>query len=188
MTGHWLALYTFGQFRTRADHPSVDPFHAAEPGVWAAMERSEGFIARSGYEDEPGPESWGEQVFPKYWVDNGDGWAPSIVSLWQSLEAALAAVYRGLHADILRKAPSFMQDKPDYPPYVLWWVPAGHTPDWSEAVERLEHLGDNGPSAFAFSFKAAFDPSGNPATVDGELSREIAERNRRTADLPKAVQ
>lgn len=64
MNGHWLALYTFGQFRTRADHPVVEPFHQAEPLVWAAMERAEGFVARSGYEDEPGPDSWGEQIFP----------------------------------------------------------------------------------------------------------------------------
>lgn len=188
MQGHWLAIYVFGQFRTRADHPAVEPFHAAEPAVWAAMERAEGFIARSGYEDEPGPDSWGEQVFPKYFRDNGDGCAPSIISLWQDLESALAAVYRGPHAEILRKGPDFMQETSDYPAYVLWWVPADHQPDWLEAVERFEHLGDNGPSPQAFTFKNAFGPDGKPVTADGRLAREIAERNQLRAEPPRAVQ
>jgi len=188
MSGHRLALYTFGQFRMRADHPDVEPFHEAEPGVWAAMERAEGFIAHSGYEDEPGPDSWGEQVFPKYWQDNGDGWAPSTISLWQDLETALAAVYRGIHADILRQGERFMRDDPDYPGYVLWWVAEDHRPDWTEAVGRLERLGDEGPSPDAFTFKAAFDPAGQPLSADGAAARRIAERNRLRADAPKAVQ
>lgn len=188
MSGHWLAIYAFGQFRTRADHPNVDIFHSEEPRVWAAMERAEGFIARSGYEDEPGPESWGEQVYPKYWRDNGDGWAPSIISLWQDLECALAAVYKGPHAEILREGPKFMQDHTDYPAYVLWWVPKNHQPDWDEAVDRFELLGDEGPSPDAFTFKVAFDPAGNAVTANGTTARQIAERNRLTAVAPRSVQ
>lgn len=188
MNGHWLALYTFGQFRTRADHPVVEPFHQAEPLVWAAMERAEGFVARSGYEDEPGPDSWGEQVFPRYWQDNGDGWAPSTISLWQDLESALAAVYRGPHAEILKKGPDFMREDHAYPAYALWWVPEGHQPDWVEAIDRFERLGDAGPTPTAFTFKSAFDPSGKPTTVNGSVSKQIAERNRTRTEAPKAVQ
>jgi len=188
MTGYRLAIYTFGQFLKRADHPDTDGFHAAEPGVWAAMERAEGFIARSGYEDDPGPESWGEQVFPKYWSDNGDGWAPSTVSLWQDLESALAAIYRGPHAAILRNGHLYVRETADYPPYVLWWVREDHRPDWQEAIERHELLGDHGPCAEAFTFKTAFDPQGKPVAVDAGAAREIADRNRLRVDLPKAVQ
>lgn len=187
MSGHWLAVYTFAQFKTRADDPVNDEFFNNEPSVLAAMERAEGYVARSGYEDDPGPESWGEQVFPKYWVDNGDGWAPSTISLWEDLETALAAVYRGLHGEILRLGPLF-KTADDYPPYVLWWVPRDRQPDWDEAVERLEHLGDNGPSPDAFTFKAAFDPSGHTVNVDGKKTRAIAERNRLRANAPRAVQ
>lgn len=188
MSEHWLALYTFAQFRTRADDPVNDEFFSSEPAIWAAMERADGFIARAGYEDEPGTEIWGEQVFPKYWTDNGDGWAPSTISLWQDLESALAAVYRGVHADIMRLGHLFQSDTADYPPYVLWWVPKEHQPDWDEAVERLELLGDDGPTLEAFTFKAAFSPGGKPITVDTDRSRAIAEHNRLRADLPKSVQ
>lgn len=188
MSGYWLAVYTFAQFRKRADDPSNDDFFENEPAIWAAMERAEGFIARSGYEDEPGPESWGEQVFPKYWEDNGDGWAPSTISLWQDLESALAAIYRGTHAEILRLGHLFVKDSDDYPPYVLWWVPMDQKPDWQDAIERHELLGDNGPSPEAFTFKTAFTPDGKPLTVDASRSREIAERNCLRSDLPKIVQ
>ncbi len=188
MSGYWLALYTFAQFRKPADDPANEDYFNIEPAIWAAMERAEGFIARAAYDDEPGAEDWGEQVFPKYWSDNGDGWAPSTVSLWQDLESALAAVYRGPHAEILRLGPLFMQEAEDYPAYALWWVPENHQPDWEEAVERHEQLGDNGPSPDAFTFKAAFDPHGKSVTVDTAKSREIAERNQLRADLPKAVQ
>lgn len=187
MSGHWLALYTFAQFKTRADEPVNDPFFSSEPGIWAAMERSDGFIARAGYEDEAGTELWGDQVFPKYWSDTGDGWAPSTISLWQDLESALAAVYRGAHGKILRLGPLF-HDAIDYPPYVLWWVPVGHKPDWAEAVEHLERLGDDGPTAAAFTFKTAFDPAGRPLAVDSEKTRRIAGHNQQRADLPKAIQ
>ncbi len=188
MSEHWLALYTFAQFRTRADDPANDDFFSNEAAIWAAMERADGFIARAGYEDEPGTDLWGEQVFPKYWEDNGDGWAPSTISLWQDLEAALAAVYRGPHAQILRLGHLFVKEAVDYPPYVLWWVPQDHRPDWEEAVERHELLGDNGPSATAFTFKNAFDPQGDPLVVDAKRSREIADHNRLRVNLPKTVQ
>ena len=127
-------------------------------------------------------------MFPKYWTDNGDGWAPSTISLWQDLETALAAVYRGAHADILRLGHHFVKETCDYPAYVLWWVSQDRQPDWLEAVERHELLGDNGPSPDAFTFKTAFDASGKPLMVDAARSKEIAQRNRLRADLPKAVQ
>ncbi len=139
-----LSLYTFAQFRTRAEDPVNDAFFANEPDVWSALERAEGFIARSGYDGDPGPDSWGPQVFPKYWTDNGDGWAPSTVSIWQDLETALAAIYRGPHADIMKIGHLFVKEASSYPPYVLWWTDDGHTPDWREAVERHEMLGTEG--------------------------------------------
>jgi hypothetical protein len=42
-------------------------------------------------------------------------------------------------------------------PYmVLWWIPAGAIPTVDEAKERLEHLRVNGPTLYAFTFKARF--------------------------------
>ena len=36
--------------------------------------------------------------------------------------------------------------------FVMWWVPAGHRPTLDEALARLDHLRDNGPSDHAFGW------------------------------------
>ncbi|BDA84772.1 hypothetical protein Sa4125_23140 [Aureimonas sp. SA4125] len=76
-----LALYNFGMFRRPSDDPVNRGFHDRNDPNLRAVEASDGFISRSGYPDEPGPPSWGVQVFPRFFVDNGDGWAPSTLSL-----------------------------------------------------------------------------------------------------------
>ena len=81
-----VALYTFGMFIERADHPNNTGFHERNDPILLHIEGRPGFIARSGYEDDPGPESWGLQVYPRYNEDRGDGWAPSTLSLWTDLE------------------------------------------------------------------------------------------------------
>ncbi len=48
---------------------------------------------------------------------------------------------------------------------VLWWVPAGHRPDESEAWERLTTLNERGPSPEAFDFRQPFPPPGTDSPV-----------------------
>ncbi|MGH7497550.1 MAG: DUF3291 domain-containing protein [Gemmatimonadales bacterium] len=55
----------------------------------------------------------------------------------------------------------------------LWWVPAGHRPTVGEAVGRLAHLEQHGPTAFAFSFASPFGSSGRPVRHD-DVNREDA--------------
>jgi hypothetical protein len=38
----------------------------------------------------------------------------------------------------------------------LWWIPEGHIPTPSEAIERIKHIRQNGETAFAFGFKKRF--------------------------------
>jgi hypothetical protein len=40
----------------------------------------------------------------------------------------------------------------------MWWVPAGHHPTVDEAMDRLELLRANGPTADAFTFATPFPP------------------------------
>jgi hypothetical protein len=177
MADHHLAVYTFGQLLAPYESQKIKGFRDAEPGAFAAIDRAEGLIARSGYDGDPGPESWGEQVFPKYWVDNGDGAAPSTLSLWQDIESIMAATYRGVHGAAYRRGRNWFVLTKKWPGYVLWWVPAGHRPDWAEGIARFEHLGDNGPSLSAFDFKRAFLPDGTPTKADMDRMKEIAARN-----------
>ena len=181
MTGKRLALYTFGIFRGSADDDANRGFHDRNDAAFAAAEAAEGFIARSGYEDEPGPASWGPQVYPRFYVERGDGWSPSTISLWTDLESAMAFSYSGLHAESLKHGRQWMV-KPEWPPYALWWVDASHVPDWVEAVARHEHLADHRPSPYAFDFRTPFGDDGRSATIDRVHVKRLAARN--AARLP----
>ena len=162
-----LALYNFGMFRLPAGDPANQGFHDRSDPNFLAAERSEGFIARSGYEDEPGPASWGEQVFPRFYVERGDGWSPSTLSLWQDLASPMAFSYSGIHVEAMRHAREWFVE-PAWPGYVLWWVDQEHRPSWAEGVERLEFLHDHKAGAYAFDFRNPFDQAGNPTVIDRE--------------------
>lgn len=171
--GQRLALYTFGVFIERANAPANDGFHRRNDPILAAVERAPGFIARSGYAGDPGPASWGQETYPRFYEERGDGWSPATLSLWQDLESPLAFSYFGLHAEALAHGRSWFR-KPEWPPYALWWVDADTVPDWTEAVARHAHLHEHGPTARAFDFKHPFDASGRPADIDRDKVKALA--------------
>ncbi len=55
---------------------------------------------------------------------------------------------------------------------MAWWEPDDVTPTRTEGAKRLEHLHDNGPTAYAFDFKGPFDADGNPLRMDQEKIQE----------------
>lgn len=182
MRRHQLAVYTFNQFVAPYQSERIKGFRDAEPGTFAAFEKAEGFISRSGYDGEPGPESWGQQVFPSCWTNsNGDGWAPSTLSLWTTLETLMAATYHGLHGGVLRHGQNWHVSADHIPEYVLWWVEDGRRPDWREAVDRFEDLISHGPTPWAFTFKAAYDPAGQPVKPSATEIKKLAKLNARKA-------
>ncbi len=172
---HQLALYTFGIFKRPSDDAANEGFHLRNNPILGLVDRSPGMIARSGYESDPGPASWGKQVYPRFYVEQGDGFSPSTLSLWSDLESVFAFTYFGLHAEAMAHCREWFQ-KPQWPPYVLWWIKVGENPAWADGVARHEHLHDHGPSAFAFNFKNAFDWRGQAVELDHTRARKIAAR------------
>jgi heme-degrading monooxygenase HmoA len=82
---------------------------------------------------------------------------PSIMlnmSVWESLEALKAYVYRSRHVHVLKDRPQWFE-KMDLPHYCLWWVPVGDIPTVAEGRERLEHFQAHGESPYAFWFSQA---------------------------------
>lgn len=177
MTVPHIALYTFGLFRAPAEDAANDEFHARGVDVLEEIDQAAGFIARSGYDDEVNPSSWGVQVFPHFYVEAGDGWAPSTLSLWQDLAAPVAYTYHGpLHATALRKGREWFREG-DWPPYVAWWRDDLGQPTWAEGVERFEAFAKNGPSSSGFMFNAPFDHAGASTKVAAAAVRTYAEQN-----------
>jgi len=171
-----LAIYNFNNFRVPSAHPDNSGFHERNDPNFAVAEQSDGFVARSGYDGDPGPDSWGEQVFPRFYIENGDGSAPSTLSLWRDLPSLLAFVYTDIHLEAMKNARLWF-DRHTWPPYVLWWVEEGHTPVWAEGVERLEYLHDNGASPYAFDFRQPFDENGSPTAID-RAAVKLKQKNR----------
>ncbi|THF50008.1 DUF3291 domain-containing protein [Allorhizobium terrae] len=184
---HHLALYNFGLHVAPYGDPAIDGFVRRESLNFEAAVRAEGYIARSGYDGEPGPASWGVQVFPRFIESSGFTSGPSSLSLWADPESLMAFSYAGVHAEALKNARHW-NVKQQWPPLVLFWVKAGDLPQWHDGVERLEHLADNGPSAFAFTFKQAFDPCGAPYTLDRARVKALTTQNlQNQQDLLRAL-
>ena len=171
-----LALFTFGVFAKPADDPANEGFHVRNDPILAAVPLAEGYLGHSGYPDEPGPEMWGEYVFPAFYEERGDGWTPQTLSLWQDLESAMAFAYQGLHGEALRHGAEWFEP-PQWPPYAVWWVQNDHTPTWREACARHLQLHEQGASEQVFTFKQPFNAHGKPVDLNGQKIKQIAARN-----------
>jgi len=78
-------------------------------------------------------------------------------SVWRDVESLKQYVYSGEHLEIMRRRREWFEKMSDA--YLaLWWVPAGHKPTVAEAVSRVEHLRQFGPTPEAFTFKQLFPP------------------------------
>lgn len=162
-----LAFMTIGVLHEPMGHPRVQGFMDRFEAVFASAEGSDGFIDRSRRTEYPaGAHSWGPIVAPKCHAQIDDPMRlPSTLSLWDDLESVAAYAYRGTHGEAMAKRREWFLDS-DAPTYVAWWVEDGHTPDWTEAGERMDHLHEHGPTPFAFDFKSPFDVSGNAVSVE----------------------
>jgi len=151
--------------RTSLDHPSMDNFRAQLAPVNALADSSPGFV-------------WRLQT------DDGDGTAIRAfederilfnMSVWETLEALHAYVYRSGHLGPMRQRREWFEP-PDGPPLVLWWIPAGHIPTVAEALERLERLKQLGPTIEAFTFRQAFPPPGEKPVPVPDVDAEFCQR------------
>jgi hypothetical protein len=77
------------------------------------------------------------------------------MSVWESIEALSDFTYRSDHIGVLRQRRQWA-DRFDGVSSAMWWIHAGAYPGASEAVTRLDHLSQFGPSAYAFTFQSPF--------------------------------
>jgi hypothetical protein len=82
-------------------------------------------------------------------------------SVWESLDALRAFVYRSDHKLVLRRKRDWFGPWGG-PHLVLFWVPEGEPPTLADAFDRLLLLAADGPTPEAFDFKHPFGPDGTP--------------------------
>jgi len=156
----------------------MQAFWDRSPHNFEAAEQSDGFVDRSRPNPETGQYDWGEPEVRQFFREEEFGRArsPRTLSLWKDLESVFAFAYVEVHAEALSHRKEWFL-KPEWPTYVAWWAPDGHTPEWREAVERHQHLHDHGPSPYAFDFKHLFGPEEEPRELDRTLVKSKIERN-----------
>ena len=141
---HHLAELNIGRIRYDIDDPRMADFTNNLALVNGIAERSEGFVWR--YIDESG-NATDTRPYP-------DGRIIVNISVWESVEALERFVWQTVHKRFYGRRPDWFEQF-EGPAFVLWWVPIGHRPSVAEAVARLAHLKQHGPSDHAFDWQTA---------------------------------
>ena len=160
-SAHHLAQLNIGAPRFRVEDPRMYGFMSQLDAINALAEASPGFVWRlvgDGTNDATGLR---EPRLGSQMVN---------LSVWESHEALRDYVYRSGHLDQLRRRAEWFE-LPTQAHLVLWWVPAGHIPDLSEAVDRLELLREQGPTPAAFTLRHFFAVGAEAADPSPESVR-----------------
>ena len=154
MTGFHLAQINIGRLVAPYGSPPVAEFVASLPQINALADAQAGFVWRLTGESD---DATSIQAFD-------DPMVALNMSVWESLEALAAFVYRTDHRAFMRRRREWFE-APAEAYMALWWVPAGHQPTPAEGRARLEALRRDGPTPFAFSFREPFPaPDATPVT------------------------
>lgn len=151
MTRVHLAQVNIGRIRAPIDDPIMEGFRSQLDPINALADSSPRFVWRLQTED-------GNATAIRPYAD--DDRIAINMSVWETLEALQQFVYRTAHVGPLRDRKQWFEPI-EGPILALWWIPAGHIPTVTEALERLDHLAQNGPSPFAFTFRKPFPPPGD---------------------------
>src|ERR671937_422180 len=154
VTRFHLAQANIGRLRAPVEDPIMEGFRSQLDPINALADRSPGFVWRLQTED-------GNALAIRPFADER---MAINMSVWESLEALQQFVYRSAHVGPLRDRTQWFEPI-EGPILVLWWIPAGHVPTVAEALERLGHLKQRGPSAYAFTFRMPF-PSPDEQSKD----------------------
>lgn len=151
MTRHHLAQINVGRLRAQVGDPLVAEFVANLDRVNALADVQPGFVWRL-----TGAGNDATDLRP----DPEDALEAINLSVWESLEALAAFIYRSDHAGVMRRRREWFE-APVQPYMSLWWVAAGHRPDMAEGLERLRRLREEGPGPLAFTFRQPFPAPGS---------------------------
>ena len=142
--GHYLAELNIGRVRYELDDPRMAEFTNNLEQVNGLAARSPGFVWR--YVDDSG-NATGTRPF-------ADPLVIVNLSVWENVAALEHFVWQTVHKRFYGHRSDWFEHF-EGPAVALWWVPAGHRPSMEEAVARLEHLKQHGPSDHAFDWQRA---------------------------------
>jgi hypothetical protein len=146
-----LAELNVGRLVAPTDDPRVADFMNNLDRINGLGKRMPGFVWMMEGSGEPGTGNTDVKL-------DGDPLFVANLTVWEDYQSLRTYVYDTLHAKFMaRKAEWF--EALDNKHFVMWWVPAGHHPTVDEALERLQHLRDNGDTDHAFGWSYMADQS-----------------------------
>jgi hypothetical protein len=146
MSNYELAQLNIAVMKEPLESPRMADFVANLERINALAENSPGFVWRLETDD-------GDATALR---PLGDSTLVNM-SVWRDVAALNEYVYRSAHVEIMRRRKEWF-DRMSEAHMVLWWVRRGHRPTVAEAIEKLDLLRRQGPSAAAFTFRHAFPP------------------------------
>jgi len=147
MSRYHIAQVNIGRIKAPLEDTPMSGFVARLEEINALADRSPGFVWRL---QTPA----GNAAYLRPYDDDR---ILINMSVWETIEFLRNYVYHTAHAELLRHRQEWFE-KFAGAYAALWWVPAGHVPGVDEAKKRLAHLDSHGPTQFAFTFKAVFQP------------------------------
>jgi hypothetical protein len=141
---HHLAELNIGRVKYELDDPRMAEFTNNLELVNGLAESSKGFVWR--YVDESGNATDTRPYADPLVIVN--------LSVWESVAALERFVWQTVHKRFYGRRSDWFEHF-EGPAVALWWVPADHRPSMEEAVARLAHLKQHGPSDYAFNWQGA---------------------------------
>lgn len=140
-----LAELNIGRLVAPTDDPRVKDFMDNLDRINGLGKRMPGFVWMMEGSGEPGTGNTETAI-------DGDPQFVSNLSVWEDVESLETFVWGTIHKQFYdRKAEWFEVMGEQH--FVMWWVEEGHQPTLDEALERLTHLKEHGPSDHAFGWK-----------------------------------
>ena len=141
--GTHLAQLNVGRARFATDDPRMAEFMGALDRVNALAERSPGFVWRL-QSDSGNATDIKLTADPQFIVN---------LSVWETPEQLEHFVWNTVHKHFYQKKGNWFGPMRT-PHFVMWWIPAGSLPSPEDALARLAHLTQHGPSEHAFGWES----------------------------------
>ena len=142
--GHHLAQLNVGRLVTDVEDPRVAEFMENLDRVNGLGKSMPGFVWMMEGSGEPGTGNTEAKI-------DGDPRYVSNLTVWEDVASLETFVWNTVHRRFYERRSEWFEALGEMH-FVMWWVPAGHRPTLDEALERLDMLRRNGPSADAFGW------------------------------------
>ena len=141
---HYLAELNIGRLLAPTDDPRVADFMNALDRINGLGKRMPGFVWMMEGSGEPGTGNTENAI-------NDDPQQVTNLTVWEDVATMEQFVWNTVHRQFYERRAEWFEVLGKMH-FVMWWVPEGHHPSLDEALQRLQHLRENGDSDHAFSW------------------------------------